>query len=338
MFRILAMAALGLGLLAAPARAQNTLDAVRARGTLNCGVNTTTPGFATIDSRGQWVGMVADLCRGMAAAIFGDATKVRFVPLTFATRFTALGAGEVDVLTLTSTHTVLRDTTLGIRFTTNYFYDGHGFMVRRSVNAQRVRDLAGASICILQGTTNEQITTEYFRNLNLQISPVLFAEQDQVVRALESGRCDAYGMDASGLAAARAGLTKPDDWVILPERFSKEPYTIVVRRGDENWFDIVRWFTFALIEAEEQGVTAANAEQMRATSTDANVRRLLGALPEVGQALRLDPNWAYNAIRAIGNYGELYERHFGPATAVAMPRGQNEIWTRGGLLYAPPFR
>lgn len=339
MMRWMMGAALGL-MLAAPggAQAQATLDAVRARGQLACGVNTTTPGFATLNSRGEWEGMVADLCRGLAAAIFGDATRVRWVPLSFATRFTALSAGEVDVLMLTSTHTVLRDSTLGLRFTANYFYDGHGFIVRRSANATSVAGLAGASICLLQGTTNEGITAEYFRSRNLAFTPVLFAEQDQVVRALASGRCDAYGMDASGLAAAQSALPTPADWVILPERFSKEPYTPVIRRGDENWFDIVRWFVFALMEAEESGVTRANAAEMRANSQDANVRRLLGALPEVGQALRLDPAWALNAVRAIGNYGEMYNRHFGPGTPVAMPRGQNEIWTRGGLHYAPPFR
>lgn len=324
--------------LAAPAHAQATLDAVRARGQLNCGVNINVSGFTTIDSRGEYQGMVADLCRGLAAAIFGDATKVRWVPLSFATRFTALGAGEVDVLMLTSTHTVLRDSTLGLRFTANYFYDGHGFMVRRSANVANVAGLAGASICLQQGTTNEGITAEYFRSRNLAFTPVLFADQDQVVRALASGRCDAYGMDASGLASAQSALPTPADWVILPERFSKEPYTPVIRRGDENWFEIIRWFVFALIEAEESGVTQANAAGLRATSQDANVRRLLGAVPEVGQALRLDPTWALNAVRAVGNYGELYNRHFGPGTPVAMPRGQNEIWTRGGLMYAPPFR
>ncbi len=324
--------------LAAPAQAQGTLDAVRARGTLNCGVNTNTPGFTTINSRGEYQGMVADLCRGLAAAIFGDATKVRWVPLTFATRFTALTAGEVDVLMLTSTHTVLRDSTLGLRFTSNYFFDGHGFMARRSTNAQNVAGLAGASICLLQGTTNEGITAEYFRSRNLTFTPVLFADQDQVVRALAAGRCDAYGMDASGLASAQSALPNPAEWTILPERFSKEPYMPVIRRGDENWFEIVRWYVFALIEAEESGVTQANAAQMRATSQDANIRRLLGALPEVGQGLRLDPAWALNAIRAIGNYGEMYNRHFGPGTPVAMPRGQNNLWTQGGLMYAPPFR
>jgi general L-amino acid transport system substrate-binding protein len=335
----LAAALLLAGLVPATAQqAQSTLDQVRARGALACGVNTSAPGFTTLDSRGQYQGMVADLCRGLAAAIFGDATKVRFVPLSFATRFTALGAGEVDVLMLTSTHTLVRDATLGLRFTTNYFYDGHAFMARADANIRDLSGLAGATICLLQGTTNEQITAEAFRGRNLQFRPVLFSEQEQVVQALATGRCDAYGFDASGLASTRAALPRPADWVILNERFSKEPYTPVVRRGDEQWFDVVRWFTYALIEAEETGVTQANAAELRRTTQDTNMRRLLGATPELGQALRLDPAWALNAVRAIGNYGELYDRHFGPATPIAMPRAQNDLWTRGGLLYAPPFR
>lgn len=322
----------------ATAQANATLDAIRARGSLACGVNTSTPGFTTLDSAGNYQGMVADLCRGLAAAVLGSADRVRFVPLSFATRFTALSAGEVDVLMLTSTHTLLRDTQLGLRFTSYYFYDGHGFLVRRDANVRRARELAGATICTLQGTTNEQITSEYFRTNNLQISMLLFAEQEQIVQALASGRCDSYAMDASGLASARAALPRSADWVILDERFSKEPYAPVVRRGDDNWFEIVRWFVHALIEAEERGITRANAEELRRTTQDAGLRRLLGAAPEFGQALRLDPAWAFNAIRATGNYGELYDRHFGPSTPIAMPRSQNDLWTRGGLLYAPPFR
>jgi len=326
------------GAMAQPAASSPTLNAIRSRGTLICGVNANTPGFTTIDSRGEYRGMVADLCRGLAAAIFADPTKVRFVPLSFATRFTALSAGEVDLLFLTSTMTVMRDTTLGLRFVEPYFYDGHGFMARRDANAQNVRDLGGATICLNPGTTNEQITAEYFRSQNLRFTPLLLEQNEQVLAALSSGRCDAFGFDASGLAAMRSALPNPNDWVILSERFSKEPYTAVIRRGDERWFEILRWFTFAIIEAEEQGITAANAEEMRRTSQDANVRRLLGAVPEVGPAIGLDPAWAYNAIRAIGNYGELYNRSLGPTTPLAMPRAQNEIWTRGGLLYAPPFR
>jgi len=315
-----------------------TLDAVRARGVLNCGIHTGVAGFALPDSRGEWQGLDVDLCRGLAAAIFNDPSKVRFIPLSSSTRFTALGSGEIDVLYRTSTQTMLRDTTLGLRHATTYFYDGHGFMVRASLGVQRVRDMADATICLIQGTTNEQVTADYFRSVNVRFQPVVFERTDQAVAALQAGRCDSFGTDASQLAGVRSAMPNPREWVILPERFSKEPYGPYVRRGDDNWFDIVRWYTNALIEAEEQGITRANAEEMRRTSTNPNTRRLLGVTPELGQSLKLDPLWAYNAIRAVGNYGEIYERHMGEATAVALPRGPNNLHTNGGLLYALPMR
>jgi len=315
-----------------------TLDAVRARGVLNCGIHTGVAGFALPDSRGEWQGLDVDLCRGLAAAIFNDPSKVRFIPLSSSTRFTALGSGEIDVLYRTSTQTMLRDTTLGLRHATTYFYDGHGFMVRASLGVQRVRDMADATICLIQGTTNEQVTADYFRSVNVRFQPVVFERTDQAVAALQAGRCDSFGTDASQLAGVRSAMPNPREWVILPERFSKEPYGPYVRRGDDNWFDIVRWYTTALIEAEEQGVTRANAEEMRRTSTNPNTRRLLGVTPELGQSLKLDPLWAYNAIRAVGNYGEIYERHMGEATPVALPRGPNNLHTNGGLLYALPMR
>jgi general L-amino acid transport system substrate-binding protein len=315
-----------------------TLDAVRARGMLNCGIHTGVAGFALPDSRGVWQGLDVDLCRGLAAAIFNDPSKVRFVPLSSSTRFTALGSGEIDVLYRTSTQTMLRDTTLGLRHVTTYFYDGHGFMVRANLGVTRVRDMADATICLIQGTTNEQVTADYFRSVNVRFQPVVFERLDQAVAALQSGRCDSFGTDASQLAGVRSAMPNPREWTILPERFSKEPYGAYVRRGDDNWFDIVRWYTTAVIEAEEQGITRANAEEMRRTSTNPNTRRLLGVTPELGQSLKLDPLWAYNAIRAIGNYGELYERHMGESTPVALPRGPNNLHTNGGLLYALPMR
>jgi len=325
------------------AQAQNTvpsptLDAVRSRGQLICGIHTGVAGFASPDSRGVWQGLDVDLCRGLAAAIFNDPSKVRFVPLSSSTRFTALGAGEIDVLYRTSTQTMLRDTTLGLRFATTYFYDGHGFMVRANSGVTRVRDMEGATICLIQGTTNEQVTADYFRSVNVRFQPVVFERTDQAAAALAAGRCDSFGTDASQLAAVRSSMPTPADWTILPERFSKEPYGPYVRRGDDNWFDIVRWYTNAMIEAEEQGVTQANAEEMRRTSTSPNTRRLLGVTPELGQSLKLDPLWAYNAIRAVGNYGEIYDRTMGESTAVALPRGPNRLWTNGGLLYALPMR
>lgn len=326
------------GALAQSTTPSPTLDAVRARGMLNCGIHTGVAGFALPDSRGVWQGLDVDLCRGLAAAIFNDPSKVRFVPLSSSTRFTALGSGEIDVLYRTSTQTMLRDTTLGLRHVTTYFYDGHGFMVRANLGVTRVRDMADATICLIQGTTNEQVTADYFRSVNVRFQPVVFERTDQAVAALQAGRCDSFGTDASQLAGVRSAMPNPREWIILPERFSKEPYGAYVRRGDDNWFDIVRWYTTAIIEAEEQGITRANAEEMRRTSTNPNTRRLLGVTPELGQSLKLDPLWAYNAIRAIGNYGELYERHMGESTPVALPRGPNNLHTNGGLLYALPMR
>ncbi|MBB5688122.1 general L-amino acid transport system substrate-binding protein [Roseomonas alkaliterrae] len=326
------------GALAQSTTPSPTLDAVRARGMLNCGIHTGVAGFALPDSRGVWQGLDVDLCRGLAAAIFNDPSKVRFIPLSSSTRFTALGSGEIDVLFRTSTQTMLRDTTLGLRHVTTYFYDGHGFMVRANLGVTRVRDMADATICLIQGTTNEQVTADYFRSVNVRFQPVVFERTDQAVAALQAGRCDSFGTDASQLAGVRSAMPNPREWTILPERFSKEPYGAYVRRGDDNWFDIVRWYTTAVIEAEEQGITRANAEEMRRTSTNPNTRRLLGVTPELGQSLKLDPLWAYNAIRAIGNYGELYERHMGESTPVALPRGPNNLHTNGGLLYALPMR
>src|SRR4051794_14634134 len=233
------------------AQAQGTLEAIRARGSLACGIHTGVAGFALPDSKGTWQGLDVDLCRGLAVAIFNDPTKLRLVPLSSSTRFTALGAGEVDVLFRTSTMTMLRDTTLGLRHAVTYFYDGHGFMVRASSGVARVAELRDATICLVAGTTNEQVTADYFRSINTPFKPVVFDRVDQAAAALAAGRCDAYGHDASQLAGARATFPNPKDWVILPERFSKEPYGAYIRRGDDQWFDVVRWYTYALIEAEE---------------------------------------------------------------------------------------
>ncbi len=337
--RILSAAALVAGALfgGAQAQAQQTLEAVKARGQLVCGIHTGVAGFALPDSRGTWQGMDVDLCRGLAVAIFNDASKVRFMPLSSSTRFTALGAGEVDVLFRTSTQTMLRDVTLGLRHVTTYFYDGHGFMVRAGT-ATRVAEMRDATVCLIQGTTNEQVTADYFRSINVPFRPVLFERTDQAQAALIAGRCDSFGTDASQLAGVRSSMPTPAEWTILPERFSKEPYGAYIRRDDPQWFDVVRWYTSALIEAEEQGVTAANAEAQRASSTNPNTRRLLGVTPELGEALKLDRAWAFNVVRAIGNYGELYNRTMGPQSPVGLPRGPNELWTNGGLMYALPLR
>jgi len=324
--------------LAAPARAGATLDAIRARGQLVCGIHTGIAGFAIPDARGVWQGLDADLCRGLAVALFNDASKVRFQSLSSSTRFTALSSGEIDVLFRTSTHTMMRDVTLGLRAITPYFYDGHGFMVRASASISKASEMGGATICLVSGTTNELVTADYFRTQNLTFTPILFERTDQALGALQAGRCDAFGTDASQLAAGRSSMQAPSDWTILAERFSKEPYGPYVRRGDDEWFDLVRWYVNALMEAEERGVTAANADQMRRESTNPDTRRLLGVSPELGQALKVDPAWVVNVVKAVGNYAEIYDRHMGPNTPIGLARGPNELWTRGGLHYPLPMR
>jgi general L-amino acid transport system substrate-binding protein len=338
-FLAAALAAAGLGAGAAgTAQAGQAFDAVRQRGTLNCGVNVGIAGFSLPDSQGVWRGMDADLCRGVAAAVFGDASKVRFVPLTAVQRFTALQSGEIDVLIRQTTLTMTRDTTLGLRMVTVNLYDGHGFMVRKDSGVTEPRGMDGMTVCLSPGTTNELVTADFFRANNLRFTPVLQERMQDNATALQAGRCDAIGTDATQLAAVRSQFSKPEDFVILPQRFSKEPYGPVVRRDDAEWFDVIRWVVSALIQAEELGVTAANAEEMRRTSQNPDVRRLLGADPLLGNALKLDPAWAFNAIRAIGNYGELFERTLGPKTPIGLERGLNRLWTDGGLMYSWPMR
>jgi len=337
----LAAAALAVaGVLSAtpPAEAGPTLDAIRQRNMLICGVNVGVAGFSLPDTQGVWRGMDADLCRGLAAVLFNDVNRVRFVPLTAVQRFTALQSGEIDVLIRQTTLNMTRDTNLGLRLTIAYLYDGHGFMVRRDANIRDIRGLDGSTICLSPGTTNEVVTADTFRSNNIRFTPVLQERMQDNVTALLAGRCDAIGTDATQLAALRSQFPNPQDYVIMPERYSKEPYGPVVRRDDQEWFDVVRWTINALIQAEELGVTAANAEQMRGSSTNPDVRRLLGADPVLGQTMRLDAAWAYNAIRAIGNYGELFDRTLGPNTPIALERGINRLWTQGGLMYAWPMR
>ncbi|GGC52551.1 ABC transporter substrate-binding protein [Siccirubricoccus deserti] len=339
--RLLAAAALafGLGVLpwAGAAEAGQTFDSMKARGTLNCGVNVGVAGFSLPDSQGVWRGMDADLCRGLAAVMFGDASKVRFVPLTAVQRFTALQSGEIDVLIRQTTLTMTRDTTLGLRMVVANLYDGHGFMVRKDANISDPKGMDGMTICLSPGTTNELVTADWFRANSLRFTPLLQERMQDNATALQAGRCDAIGTDATQLAALRSQFTRPGDFVILPQRFSKEPYGPVVRRDDQEWFDVVRWTVSALIQAEELGVNSRNAEQMRG-SPNPDIRRLLGADPLLGNALKLDPAWAYNLIRAIGNYGELFDRTIGPNTPIGLERGLNRLWTDGGLMYSWPMR
>jgi general L-amino acid transport system substrate-binding protein len=269
--------------------------------------------------------------------VFGDANRVRWTVLTSAARLTALQAGQIDVLPRTTTWTHSRDTTNGLNFTAVNFYDGQGFLVRRSSGVQRARDLDGASVCMSSGTTNELNLADWARANRLTIRPVVFEQNDEPRIAYEAGRCDAFSTDASQLAGIRASLPRPDDHVVLPDLISKEPLAVAVRHGDDQWFDIVRWTIFALIEAEEIGVTQANVdEQLR--SENPAVRRLLGTSGDHGPFMGLDRRWAYNAIKAVGNYGEIFERHLGRNTPIGLARGVNDLWTRGGLMYAPPIR
>ncbi len=335
---LLAGAVLALGLASGtPAQAGQTFDAIKARGTLICGVNVGVAGFSLPDSQGTWRGMDADLCRGLAAAMFGDPAKVRFVPLTAVQRFTALQSGEIDVLIRQTTLTMSRDTSLGLRMVTVNLYDGHGFMVRKDANVTESKGMDGMTICLSPGTTNELVTADWFRTNNLRFTPLLQERMQDNATSLQAGRCDAIGTDATQLAALRSQFQQPANFVILPERFSKEPYGPVVRRDDQEWFDVVRWTVSALIQAEELGVNSTNLEAMKA-SPNPDIRRLLGVDPLLGNALKLDPAWALNAIKAIGNYGELFERHLGPKTAIGLERGMNRLWTDGGLMYSWPMR
>ena len=311
-----------------------TLDAVRARGQLVCGVAGNIPGFSLPDSQGVMRGLDADGCRALAAAALGDPAKVRFVPLTTTNRFTALQSGEVDVLFRDTTWTLGREAGLGLLFGYVNYYDGTAFMVKTSAGVTSAKDLDGATICVQPGTSTELAIADWFRQNNLKFSPVTIQDLQEIRNAFTSGRCDAYSTDGSQLAAYRSTLGKPDDYAILPEVISKEPLGPMVRKGDDKWFDLVRWVGFAQIAAEELGVTAANAEQMRA-GTSPDIRRLLGAEGDLGKQLGVAPDFVVAVLKAAGNYGEMFQRNLG---ALGLKRGLNALWTKGGLQYAPPLR
>lgn len=314
-----------------------TLEDVKAKDYIQCGVTGGVPGFSAPDANNNWAGLEVDFCRAVAAAIFDDADKVRYTPLTSQERFAALSAGEIDILSRTTTWTMSRDTDLGISFVGTMYYDGQGFMVREADGIASALDLSGAAICIESGTTTELNAADYFEANGMDYSPVVFTDQDEVVKAFEDGRCDVYTTDASALAAERSKFAVPDDYEILPEIISKEPLGPVVRQGDPVWFNIARWTYFALLEAEEQGVTQANVDEMLG-SDNPSVKRLLGVEGDFGSPLGLTPDWAYRIIKHIGNYGESYDRHVGPNTEIGLERGLNALWTDGGLQYAMPIR
>ena len=326
-------------MLVAGGAAAATLDDVRARGTLNCGVNPGLTGFAAPDASGVWQGFDVDLCRAIAAATLGDPEAVNFVPLSGETRFTALAAGEVDVLARNSTWTYQRDTELALDFPAVNYFDGQGFLVPTALGVTSAKELDGATVCIQTGTTTELNLSDFFRINNITYQPVPIANDAEGRQQYLAGACDTYTTDASGLASVRASFEAPADHVILPEIISKEPLAPAVRHGDSQWGDIIRWTFYALVTAEELGITSANVAEMSATAgTNPEVNRLLGTEDEYGTMMGLDPKWAVNAISAVGNYGEVFERNIGSATPIGLARGLNALYSQGGLMYAPPFR
>jgi general L-amino acid transport system substrate-binding protein len=330
-------ALIGLGL-AGTAQAGATLDAVKNKGFVQCGVNTGLAGFSNPDDAGNWSGIDVDVCRGVAAALFGDTEAVRYTPLTAKERFTALQSGEVDVLSRNTTWTLTRDSALGLEFTGVTYYDGQGFMVPASLGVQSALELDGASVCVQPGTTTELNLADYFRANNMSYTPVVIERADELRTAYEQERCDAFTTDRSGLYAERTALPNPDEHVILPEVISKEPLGPVVRHGDAEWADIVRWTLFAMVEAEELGVSSQNVDDMKASTENPNIRRLLGTEGEMGKDLGLPSEWAYNIIKMVGNYGEIFEKNLGQSTPLKIERGLNALWTDGGLQYAMPVR
>ena len=320
------------------AGAGTTVQAVTRRGELVCGVANDLHGFSAPDSKGQWSGLDVDVCRAVAAAVFGDASKVRYVPLSAQARLTALQTGEIDLLARNTTYTLTRDTSAGLNFTVINYYDGQGFLVLKSLGAKSALELSGATVCVQTGTTTELNLADYFRANNMELRPVTLEKYEEMIAAYVAGRCDALSADASALATIRANATpRAEEHVILPELISKEPLAPAVRQGDDQWFDIVRWTQFAMIEAEERGVNSRNVHAM-SIGGDPNVRRLLGVTPGVGAALGLRENWAYAIIEQVGNYGESFDRNVGAGSKLDLPRGLNALWTQGGLMYAMPVR
>ena len=335
----LAAAVAALAIASAPAHAGKTLDAIKARGQVVCGVNTGLAGFSGADSNGVWTGLDVDICKAIAAAVLGDANKVKWVPLNAQQRFTALQSGEIDILSRNTTFSLTRDASLGLSMTAVTYYDGQGFMVPVKNKMTSAKQLKNATVCVQSGTTTEKNLTDYSRANNLNIKPVVFEKLEATNAAYFSGRCQAYTTDASGLASIRNKEAKnPAEHTILPDLISKEPLGPAVRRGDDEFFAIAKWVIFGLIEAEEYGVTQANVDAMQRDSKDPVVGRLLGTTEDTGKLLGLDKDWLVRAIKATGNYGEIFERNVGPKSPLALPRGTNNLWSKGGLMYAPPVR
>jgi general L-amino acid transport system substrate-binding protein len=329
-----------VAVVATGAQAQNkpaTLEAVKARGVLNCGVGTGLAGFGIPDAQGAWTGLDVEFCRAVSAAIFNDPTKVKFVSLAAKDRFTALQSGEIDILSRNTTWTSSRDTSLGLNFAGVNYYDGQGFMVRKTAKIASAKELSGASVCVQQGTTTELNLADYFRANKMELKAVTFATNDETIKAYEGGRCDAFTTDASGLYAERLRTANPDDHLVLPEIISKEPLGPSVRHGDDQWLDVVKWTHYAMVTAEELGVTKANVEE-QLKSANPDVKRLLGTEGKHGEALGLTNDWGYRIVKHLGNYGESFERNVGMGSRLKIARGINNLWTKGGLQYAPPIR
>src|SRR5664280_1187813 len=336
MNRMISILALALVFAAQSASAQ-TLKTVKDRAMLNCGSNGTLAGFGLPDAQGKWTGLDVDFCKAVAAAVLGDVNKVKFVPLSAKDRFTALQSGEVDLLARNTTWTSSRDTSLGLNFTGVNYYDGQGFMVRKALKVNSALELNGASVCVQQGTTTELNLADYFRANKMQLKSVTFATASEAVKAYDAGRCDAYTTDASGLYGERLRLTNASDHIILPEIISKEPLGPAVRHGDDEWFDIVKWTLFAMINAEELGITSKNVDEMM-KSTNPDVKRFVGTEGNYGEQLGLDKDWAVRIIKLVGNYGESFDRNVGSGSPLKIDRGLNKLWNKGGIQYAPPVR
>jgi len=314
-----------------------TLKTVKDRGSLNCGSNGTLAGFGLPDAQGKWTGLDVDFCRAIAAAIFNDADKVKFAPLSAKDRFTALQSGEVDLLARNTTWTSSRDTSLGLNFIGVDYYDGQGFMVRKALKVNSALELNGASVCVQQGTTTELNLSDFFRSHNMQVKTVTFATANEAVKAYDAGRCDAYTTDASGLYAERLRLANADDHIVLPEIISKEPLGPAVRHGDDQWFDVVKWVLFAMINAEELNLTQKNIDE-QAKSTNPEIKRFVGTEGNYGEQLGLTKDWAVRVVKLVGNYGEVFDRNVGANSPLKIERGLNKLWSKGGIQYAPPIR
>jgi len=342
----LAVSAAAMALAASTAQA-GTLDDVKARGQLICGSNPSLLGFGVPDDQGKWTGFDVDYCRAIAAAVLGDANKVKFVPLSAKERFTALQSSTIDVLARNSTWTMSRDTQLGLTFAGVNYYDGQGFLVPKKLGVKSAMELKGATVCVQSGTTTELNLADFFKANKMDYKVVAFEKNEEVLKAYQEGRCDVYSTDQSGLYAERLGFTNPDEHIVLPEIISKEPLGPVVRQNDAQWFNIVKWVSYSLIVAEEFGVTSANVDDMR-KSTNPEIQRMLSAKVtgsdgkdadnDFGKGMGLGPDWAYSAIKQVGNYGEIFERNVGQKTKLKIARGKNALWSNGGLQYAPPIR